>query len=48
MEEFKELALVAWDEGLKKALEKYSENTDNKWDDMAVGLVDKVLKQVLG
>lgn len=46
--DLKALGLLLWDSGLKACLEKVAEDSSNKWDDMAIGMVDNVVRKVLG
>ena len=45
--EWKPLVMMFWEKGLKSALEEFSKRTDNKWDDMAIEMLDGLLKKIL-
>lgn len=46
--DWKEMLLMVWDDGLKAGLEEVAKWSSNNWDDMAVKMVDGVLRKVLG
>jgi|DEB0MinimDraft_10_1074344.scaffolds.fasta_scaffold10735_5 hypothetical protein len=45
---WKQYVLLIWNSGGKLALTAIAKRTDNKWDDLAVDSIDKVINQVLG
>jgi len=44
---WKPLALLVWSGGIKLALTEFAKQTDNKWDDKAIEMLDAVILQVL-
>lgn len=46
--DYKKVVMACWEKGLKAGLDVVTEATDNKWDDAATEVVDRLVQRFFG